>query len=253
VHDVPQPDQIQRRFPFSRSRPFRRRALQLPKLLQSRRNPRAVDGHPDLTGIWSNATRTPFERPEVFAEKRVSPMPKPGLGSQRNGALAGGATIDGGRPVTIQGGAYNVLFYDNGSGLARFDGQIELRWLSIRPTPPPAGPPGSTQSTAARQQYRRRLQGPFQRHPVSRRQHSRRPHDARPLQQQLPDRTVPDSILIMLEMVHDARIIHMNAQHEPPSVRQWFGDSIGRWKATRWLWKRRTSRIRHATGVPQWI
>ena len=31
--------------------------------------PRAADGHPDLTGIWSNATRTPFERPAVFAGK----------------------------------------------------------------------------------------------------------------------------------------------------------------------------------------
>ena len=31
--------------------------------------PRAADGHPDLTGIWSNATRTPFERPAAFAGK----------------------------------------------------------------------------------------------------------------------------------------------------------------------------------------
>ncbi len=28
--------------------------------------PRAADRHPDLSGIWSNATRTPFERPAVF-------------------------------------------------------------------------------------------------------------------------------------------------------------------------------------------
>jgi len=39
-----------------------------------------------------------------------------------------------------------------------------------------------------------------------------------------------DSILIEVEMVHDARIVHMNAQHQPPSVRQWFGDSIGHWE-----------------------
>ena len=31
--------------------------------------PRAADGHPDLTGIWSNATRTPFERPADFGGK----------------------------------------------------------------------------------------------------------------------------------------------------------------------------------------
>ena len=28
--------------------------------------PRAKDGHPDLSGVWNNATRTPFERPAVF-------------------------------------------------------------------------------------------------------------------------------------------------------------------------------------------
>lgn len=28
--------------------------------------PRAADRHPDLSGIWSNATRTPFDRPAVF-------------------------------------------------------------------------------------------------------------------------------------------------------------------------------------------
>jgi hypothetical protein len=38
-----------------------------------------------------------------------------------------------------------------------------------------------------------------------------------------------DTILILNEMVHDARIIRMNAQHPPSSVRKWMGDSIGRW------------------------
>ena len=30
-------------------------------------------------------------------------------------------------------------------------------------------------------------------------------------------------------MVHDARIVRMNAQHLPPTIRKWMGDSIGRW------------------------
>lgn len=39
-----------------------------------------------------------------------------------------------------------------------------------------------------------------------------------------------DTILIHVEMVHDARIIRMNTtQHLPASVRKWMGDSIGRW------------------------
>jgi hypothetical protein len=39
-----------------------------------------------------------------------------------------------------------------------------------------------------------------------------------------------DSILILNEMVHDARVIRMNAEHLPQSVRKWVGDSIGRWE-----------------------
>ena len=66
--------------------------------------------------------------------------------------------------------------------------------------------------------------------PLPRRQLPRRAHDARPLQQQLPDRAVGRFDLIMLEMVHDVRIVHMNAKHKPANVRQWFGDSIGHWE-----------------------
>ena len=36
--------------------------------------------------------------------------------------------------------------------------------------------------------------------------------------------------MILVEMVHDARIIRMNQPHLPPSVRKWMGDSIGHWE-----------------------
>ena len=41
----------------------------------------------------------------------------------------------------------------------------------------------------------------------------------------------PDSIMILTEMVHDARIVRMNAQHLPKNIRRWMGDSVGRWEA----------------------
>jgi len=86
--------------------------------------PRAADGHPDLTGIWFNATRTPLERPAAFAGKAtLSDAEAREWEAKENARWGEGSTIEGGRPVSIQGGACNVLFYDNGSGLARFDGQ----------------------------------------------------------------------------------------------------------------------------------
>jgi hypothetical protein len=39
-----------------------------------------------------------------------------------------------------------------------------------------------------------------------------------------------DTVMIMTEMVHDARIVRIGGQHPPARVRQWFGDSIGRWE-----------------------
>ena len=40
----------------------------------------------------------------------------------------------------------------------------------------------------------------------------------------------PDSIMILTEMIHDARIVRMNAQHLPKNIRRWMGDSIGHWE-----------------------
>jgi hypothetical protein len=40
----------------------------------------------------------------------------------------------------------------------------------------------------------------------------------------------PDHVMILVEMVHDARIIRLNSKHAPDSVRRWLGDSIGWWE-----------------------
>jgi hypothetical protein len=193
--------------------------------------PRAADGHPDLTGIWSNATLTPFERPDSFAGKAtLTDEEAAAWNARERDRWKEGSTIDGGRPVTIQGGAYNVLFYDNGTGLARIGGKNHTSMV----VDPPDGhvPP----LVAGARDRGRRSAVPGDYKGLS--------NDTRCLVGNTP--AVPmtpalyndnytivqsaDSILISLEMVHDARIVHMNSKHEPASVRQWFGDSIGHWE-----------------------
>jgi hypothetical protein len=36
--------------------------------------------------------------------------------------------------------------------------------------------------------------------------------------------------MILIEMVHDARVIRMNAEHLPQNIRKWMGDSVGHWE-----------------------
>ena len=39
----------------------------------------------------------------------------------------------------------------------------------------------------------------------------------------------PGYVMILVEMVHDVRIIRLNARHRSDGLRPWFGDSIGHW------------------------
>ena len=38
-----------------------------------------------------------------------------------------------------------------------------------------------------------------------------------------------DTVMLLNEMVHDARLIRINGKHDPPELRRWTGDSIGHW------------------------
>ena len=39
-----------------------------------------------------------------------------------------------------------------------------------------------------------------------------------------------DHVMILIEMVHDARVVRMNSEHRDPAFQSWLGDSIGWWE-----------------------
>ena len=39
-----------------------------------------------------------------------------------------------------------------------------------------------------------------------------------------------DRVMILVEMIHDVRVIRIGGTHPPPEVREWMGDSIGHWE-----------------------
>lgn len=40
----------------------------------------------------------------------------------------------------------------------------------------------------------------------------------------------PEHVMILIEMVHDARVVRLNAEHRPANIRTHMGDSIGWWE-----------------------
>ena len=56
-----------------------------------------------------------------------------------------------------------------------------------------------------------------------------------------------DHVMILLEMVHDARIIRLNSEHAPDLNRKWLGDSIGWWEGDTLVVK--TKNFKERTGL----
>jgi hypothetical protein len=227
--------------------------------------PRTPDGKPDLQGNWSNETQTPLERltnggltlteeqaraleqrAEAVQEFRNRPTdpnaPAPPKGGERI-ELPGEKTFLE-RVAAAAGGAvggYNNFWLDPGNNVIRIDG---VPRSSIIIDPPNGRLPPLT--AAAKQRLaeraaRTRGYGPYD-HPelssLSDRCLTSFGSNAGP--PMLPNYfynnnytivQTADHVMIMTEMIHDARIIKLNAkQHVPAQVRLWFGDSIGHWE-----------------------
>jgi hypothetical protein len=216
--------------------------------------PRTPDGHPDLQGTWTNVTITPVERPKDYSnlvlseteaaqlEKRMADrierLSEPS-NPNRPAPPKGG---DGSTGPAGNVGGYNYFWIDAGTRVAVVNGERRSS-LIVEPTDGriPALTPEAQQRSAERTAAIRQRGGEYD-HP-----------EFRPLAERcllsfgsssgppmLPNYfynnnyqivQTRDHVMILVEMVHDARIIRMNAKdHLPKHIRPWMGDSIGRWE-----------------------
>lgn len=216
--------------------------------------PRTPDGRPDLQGTWTNATITPVERPSKFTrlvltEAEAAELEK--AVADRIERLD--APSDPNRPAPPKGGdgstgaagnvgGYNYFWIDAGTKVAVVNGE---RRSSLVVDPPDGKVPPLTEEARKRSADRMaalRARGGEYDHP-----------EFRPLAERcllsfgsssgppmLPNYfynnnyqivQTPDHVMILVEMVHDVRIIRMNAkEHLPKHIRPWMGDSIGHWQ-----------------------
>ena len=203
--------------------------------------PRTPDGHPDLQGIWTNATITPMERPPALANKPTltdaeAKFIEKNQAEELNkldGASDGPLLAASGSAGT---GGYNVLFVDRGSEFARVDG---VKRTSLVVDPPDGKVPPTTEEGRRRNASLPRNGGAFD--GVKNRPLAERcllgfgSSTGPPMMPVLYNNNyqivqTKDHILILTEMVHDARIVRMLGQHPDADVTFYLGDSIGHWE-----------------------
>ena len=227
--------------------------------------PRMADGHPDLQGTYDLGTLTPLERaagtPLVLTHEQAKTLEQ--QVAERSDTLA--APVDGNRAAPPRGGdgspgpygnvgGYNNFWLDPGSQFTSIDGR---KRASLLVDPSDGRVPPLTEAARARRgsdAYARPTsdQAAREEDPGFEGAEAYNDPEIRPLAERclvgfsstsgppiLPTYfynnlhqivQTPDHVMILTEMVHDARVVRMNAQHAPPTVRKWLGDSIGRWE-----------------------
>jgi hypothetical protein len=225
--------------------------------------PRTPDGRPDLQGTYDLATLTPLERPvglkAVLTQEEAAKLEK----SVAARLEQGDRPIQGDRAAPPKGGdgsvgpagnvgGYNTFWLDPGSSYTIVNGE---RRTSLIVDPPDGKVPAMTPT--AKQRVAALLARPTsdateRNDPGLEPAGSYDDPERRPLGERcllgfgstsgppvLPNYfynnlhqivQTPDTVMILTEMVHDARIVRMNAQHLPGTIRKWMGDSVGHWE-----------------------
>jgi hypothetical protein len=199
------------------------------------RAPRTPDGKPDLQGIWNYATVTPLERPKDLANKEF-------FTAEEAAAYAKAAVqrrdVDANRGTQSKtadvGSAYNNFWYDRGSNA------VGTRRTSLVIDPTDGRIPAQTPEAQARATARaaaRKGRGPAD-GPEARGLSERcimfgagPPVLPGPYNNNLQIFQTPTHVVIVNEMIHDARIVPLDGRAAPADpVRLWQGASRGRWE-----------------------
>jgi hypothetical protein len=188
------------------------------------------DKHPGFEGIWNSATATPLERPRQLKDKPFF-TPEEAAEWERQAAENNEERPPQAAAQNVGTGTYNTFFREFGSRTVK-----TLR-TSIVTDPIDGRIPPLTPASA--EIKRRRAEA--QKNPESAEDTGLQdqclafatagppmlPYSYNSNYQIVQTR---DAFVVHVEMIHDARIIHLDGRpHLPPNIRRWMGDSIGHW------------------------
>jgi hypothetical protein len=189
-------------------------------------------GDPDLQGVWSNQTLTPLERPAEFAGKTHLTEAE---AAEYQARLRKDTDADNRQPGTRRDvdTAYNQFWWDRGERI------LPDRRTSLIIDPPdgrvPAMTPAGRARVAAEAEANRR-ESQFPAGPEDFDVYSRciirgaLPRLSTGYNNNYQIVQTPGYVAILQEQMHDTRIIPLDGRpHIPGTVRQWLGDSRGRW------------------------
>jgi hypothetical protein len=185
--------------------------------------PKTADGQPDLQGVWTNPTITPFERPGELAGKPV-------LTDQEAATLEEKAAENRVDRPPKEGdvGNYNQVWFDSGTKV------VATKQTSLVVDPPDGRVPVKPEAET-RREYNLT--------------HNADSYEYMSLWDRCITRGVPGAmfpagynnayqivqtpgyVVLESEMIHNARIIPIDGrQHVSSAIRQWDGDSRGHWE-----------------------
>jgi hypothetical protein len=190
--------------------------------------PRTPDGQPDIQGVWTNATITPFERPAAMAGKATL-TPEEAADLERRTLERRAQAEDAPRPAQATNpGNYNDFWLDSGTRV------LSTRQTSLVVDPPDGRVPVRPSAEQIRDQHLARSFDDPEFMSVWDRCITRGvPGSMFPAGYNNAYRIyqMPGFVVILYEMIHDARIIPIDGRpHAPSQVRNWMGDSRGRWE-----------------------
>ena len=206
--------------------------------------PRTAWGAPDLQGVWDFRTITPLERPEALGDQAFLTEEEAANLEQevvdRNVELANRAARRTQVTQSVDRGEEGAPGFYNNFWLDRGTRTIGTRRTSLVVDPPngrlPEMSPAGRERTTARREYLRE-------HPadswLDRSAFDRcilgfnagPPITPGGYNQNLQVFQTPDHVVLITEMVHTVRVVPLDGRPALPGhVRQWSGDSRGRWE-----------------------